>query len=360
MVSLELLAVTKSWPDMEVNVSLQAAAGKILSIAGPSGCGKSTVLRMASGLLEPDSGRVLVDGRDVTRLEPRARGIGMVFQDYALFPHLDVLGNVAYGLKHSGLSRAALTGRVERLLDTVGLAGFAKRRTQELSGGERQRVALARTLAVEPAIILFDEALSSLDAALRKRLRRELIDEQRRLGFTAVYVTHDLEEAMALGDHLAIMDRGRVLQCDTPRTLWESPGNVTVARFMGSGPCLPIERFESVDGCLLARTAAGSFSLPGLSSAPDVSGVCGTEQKPHVFFGRSDARRVTDGDNTNDVFVARCLRSDFIGDSVDCLMESGSGEFVLRFPGNDAPGIGESARYTVDPSRQRLLSGQSE
>ncbi|MBN2875356.1 MAG: ABC transporter ATP-binding protein, partial [Spirochaetales bacterium] len=211
MASLELLGLTKAWPDITVRVDLVAEAERILVVAGPSGCGKSTVLRMTAGLERPDSGKVIVGGRDVSNAEPSSRGVGMVFQDHALFPHLDVAGNIAYGLRVRRIGRAERARRIAQLLETVGLAGFGRRKPHELSGGERQRVALARTLAVEPGVILFDEPLSSLDASLRKRLRADIAMEQKRLGFTAVYVTHDLEEAMAIADSLAIMDAGRVI-----------------------------------------------------------------------------------------------------------------------------------------------------
>jgi iron(III) transport system ATP-binding protein len=251
------------------------------------------------------------------------------------------------------------------LLDTVGLSGFGRRKPHELSGGERQRVALARTLAVEPAVILFDEPLSSLDAALRKRLRSDLVDEQRRLGFTAVYVTHDLEEAMAMGDALAVMDGGRVLQCAPPRELWEAPAGVAVARFMGSGPCLPVLRFERKGGRFLARTAAGLFSLPGVDAANageagNAAGIGsgGSAGQSYVFFGRSEASRVSDGAGSGESvnsFDALCLRADFAGDAVDCLMETGGERCILRFARDGAPEAGERARFGVPEARVRLI-----
>ncbi len=345
--------MTKAWPDATIDVSLVAEAGTILAVAGPSGCGKSTMLRMVAGLERPDSGRVLVGGQDVTDAESRDRGIGMVFQDYALFPHLDVAGNVAYGLRSrrtDRLGRAAISERVSRLLAAVDLAGFERRKPHELSGGERQRVALARTLAVEPAVVLFDEPLSSLDAALRKRLRSDIVDEQRRLGFTAVYVTHDLEEAMAIGDTLAIMESGRILQSASPRSVWSEPSSAGVARFMGSGPCLPVLRLDRTPGGLEAVTASGRFPLP-----PDA----GAYQPPpegnaYLFFERS-AATFGDGSPADGSFEASCLRVDFAGDAVDCLMDSGGERFNLRFPSRDAPVVGESRRCSVPRGRTRLL-----
>jgi len=362
MVSLELKDLVKSWPDMTVSASLVAEAGTILAIAGPSGCGKSTLLRMVAGLIKPDSGSVIAGGRDVTDAEPHTRGIGMVFQDYALFPHLDVAGNVAYGLHHLHLGRTRLAGRVAGLLAAVDLAGYERRKPHELSGGERQRVALARTLAVEPSVVLFDEPLSSLDAALRKRLRSDIVVEQRRLGFTAVYVTHDLEEAMAIGDRLAVMDGGRVLQCAAPRELWDVPANAAVARFMGSGPCLKALAIESVGGTTCAVTADGRFPVPeaSLNRAGSLDEGCA------VFFERSaaglaDPARGSLTDDTGTAgcgcFNAQCLRADFAGDAVDCLMDSGGEHFTLRFARESAPETGSRARYQVPPDRIQLLRG---
>lgn len=361
MVSFELDSLTKAWPDMTVRVSLSVKPGNALAIAGPSGCGKSTVLRMAAGLQRPDAGRVLVGGREVTQTEPRDRGIGMVFQDYALFPHLDVGGNVAYGLRSlSGarrLGRASIAERVSRLLASVDLAGFERRKPHELSGGERQRVALARTLAVAPQVVLFDEPLSSLDAALRKRLRADLVDEQRRLGFTAVYVTHDLEEAMAIGDALAIMDGGTVLQCEEPAVLWSHPASVAVARFVGSGPTLSIIGEPRRTGSGLAvTTAAGSFALDAAALAA-YRQIIAVGQQPFVYFERSAAIPLPASAAVAPAchFDGLSLRADFAGDAVDCHVDSGGELLAIRLPRGQAPLPGARLRYAVDPARVNVI-----
>ncbi|GAB1457689.1 MAG: ABC transporter ATP-binding protein [Spirochaetia bacterium] len=355
MVSLELINLTKAWPTLFVSVSLSIEAGRSLAIVGPSGCGKSTVLRMIAGLEPPDSGQVIVGGVDVSQAEPRSRGIGMVFQDYALFPHLDVGGNVEYGLRFRGYTMKARASTVAGLLDSVGLSGFQKRRAHELSGGERQRVALARTLATEPAIVLFDEPLSSLDASLRKRLRADLVEEQKRLGFTAVYVTHDLEEAMAIGDSLAVMDSGRVLQCASPEELWEHPSSAKLAFFMGSGPVLRIEGIDGSDGTI--RTAAGRFgSDPTLLSAIEEHKKQGYDS--FIFFERSAARPekpVQVASKDSSFIKARCLSRDFAGDAIDCHMESGQERFSLRFTKDKAPTAGECRRYTIEQASLRVI-----
>ena len=349
-VRLEMVELTKAWPGQVVSVSMVAEAGGILAVAGPSGCGKSTALRMAAGLEPPDSGRVVVGGRDVSALEPCLRGIGIVFQDYALFPHLDVAGNIEYGLRTRGVKAAERRATVSRLLDSLGLSGFERRRPRELSGGERQRVALARTLAVEPAVVLFDEPLSSLDAALRKRLRSDIVDEQRRLGFTAVYVTHDLEEAMAVGDRLAVMADGRVLQCGPPDELWERPASAVVAAFIGSGPCLPVVRVERDGGVAVVVTAAGRFAAP-----PD--GLAALERGgAWLFFDRSSATPCAEAPGETGVFRARCVRLDYAGDSLECVVEvDGAGLSSLRLPKSAEARVGDMISLRVPGTAIRIL-----
>lgn len=367
MAGLELQNICKIWPDFRLSASLKVPKGKILSIAGPSGCGKSTLLGIAAGLEKPDSGRVLVDGRDVSSIGPRQRGIGMVFQDYALFPHLDVEKNIAYGLKHRGLSGKEIKARVDNLLKSMELEGFEKRRPNMLSGGEKQRTALARSLATEPSIILFDEALSSLDSQLRKRLRTDIVKEQRRLGFTAVYVSHDLEEAMALGDLMAIMMNGEILQTAEPEKLWTDPADARVARFMGSGPCLKVLSLKKEGHDLYAKTASGLFVLaagqacPSLTNSGRLDPCQPYPADSYVFFERSAALPHAASSSQEaarlSAFEARCIKKDFAGDAADCLMEAGDEQFVLRFPLKMAPDIGTISSYTVP--RARLIAARA-
>ncbi len=215
------------------DVSLDIAAGEFLTLLGPSGCGKTTTLRMIAGFETATSGRVLLEGRDITRLPPRQRGIGMVFQNYALFPHLNVFENVAYGLRAGGVKRAQLPARVQAALELVGLAELSQRRVQDLSGGQQQRIAVARAIAPEPRLLLLDEPLSNLDAAMRERTRTELRALLKRLGMTAIFVTHDQEEAFALSDRIAVLNHGRLQQVGAPEQLYDHPANAFVAGFMG-------------------------------------------------------------------------------------------------------------------------------
>ena len=214
-------------------VELEVASGEVLTVLGPSGCGKTTLLRVIAGLQEPDAGRVLLNGRDVTHVPPHRRGIGLVFQDHALFHHRDVFGNVAFGLRMQGTSSSLMERQVRGLLELVGLGGLERRSVATLSGGEQQRVALARALAPEPQVLLLDEPLGSLDRRLRDRLLEDLDVLFDELGITAVYVTHDQAEAFALGDRVAVMREGRIAQTGTPDELWAHPLDEDVARFLG-------------------------------------------------------------------------------------------------------------------------------
>ncbi|MDW8442879.1 MAG: ABC transporter ATP-binding protein [Acetobacteraceae bacterium] len=214
-------------------LSLAVPRGAILALLGPSGCGKTTTLRLIAGLERADEGRVRVGGRDLTDLPPERRNIGVVFQSYALFPHLSAAGNVAFGLEARGVPRGERSRRVAEALAMVGLADLAQRKPRQLSGGQQQRVALARALAIRPEVLLLDEPLSALDAQLRDGVREEIRALQRRLGTTAVFVTHDQAEALALADLVAVMNEGRVEQCGTPEEIFETPATPFVAGFVG-------------------------------------------------------------------------------------------------------------------------------
>jgi iron(III) transport system ATP-binding protein len=226
-------------------VSLSVERGEFFGLLGPSGCGKTTTLRMIAGLEKPDAGAIEFDGEEITNQPPERRGFGMVFQNYALFPHLNVFENVAFGLRARHKSIREIAARVSSALELVQLPGYDKRRVDELSGGQQQRVAIARAIAIEPALLLFDEPLSNLDVGLREETRSELRELVSRLGLTAVYVTHDQEEAFALCDRIAVMVRGRILQTDRPQDLYERPAQISVARFLGRNNLIEVMRLSS-------------------------------------------------------------------------------------------------------------------
>jgi iron(III) transport system ATP-binding protein len=222
------------------NVSIKLKKkDEFLTLLGPSGCGKTTVLRMISGLLKPDNGKVFIDGEDITDIPPEKRNIGFVFQSYALFPHMTVFENVAFGLKLRKISENEIKKMVKESLELVGLTGLENRNVKLLSGGQQQRVGIARAISIKPSILLFDEPLSNLDAKLRESVRFELVELQKGLGVPSVYVTHDQSEAMVISDNIALMNKGRIEQIDTPYEIYKHPQNPFVADFIGASNFLP-------------------------------------------------------------------------------------------------------------------------
>ena len=235
MAHLELQDLTRRFEGLTAldRLSLEVAPGEILTLLGPSGCGKTTTIRLIAGFLQPTAGRILVNGRDIGPIPPEKRNMGMVFQSYALFPHLNVFENVAFGLRARGIAGKAAGSKVERALELVELSPHRKRPVFELSGGEQQRVAVARAVAIEPQILLLDEPLSNLDASLREQTRAQLDRLIRTLGITAIFVTHDQEEAFALSDRIALLWEGALQQVGTSDQLYFQPANERVARFVG-------------------------------------------------------------------------------------------------------------------------------
>ncbi|HEX6795345.1 MAG TPA: ABC transporter ATP-binding protein [Casimicrobiaceae bacterium] len=260
------------------DVSLDVARGELVALLGSSGCGKTTLLRSIAGFVTPQSGRIRVDGRDISRLPPEKRGTAMMFQSYALWPHMSVAANIGYGLRMRGVARDAIAKRVDELLALMQMQGFASRSVAQLSGGQRQRVALARALAVDPALLLLDEPMSNLDYKVRIELRHELRALQKRIGITAVYVTHDREEALTLADRIAVLDAGRVVQYGTPEEIFHRPASAFVAGFMGADNAIELTRDS--DGRLRsARANAG---------------------EPVVAHFRSDVARIDTSSSAND------------------------------------------------------------
>ena len=244
-------------------MSLDIEPGNLVTLLGPSGCCKTTTLRMIAGFQEPSAGRVWIGERDVTHVESQDRNIGFVFQNYALFPHLSVLENVAYGLRVQKRPKEAIASAVARVLKLVGLAGYERQMPHQLSGGEQQRVALARAIVIEPRVLLFDEPLSNLDAKLRVQMRSEIRELQQRLGITSVYVTHDQEEAMAISDRIAVMNRGTIEQVGDAEELYRRPSSAFVATFIGRSNLIPVAA---------SRVGADGIALDVLGHTHEVAG----------------------------------------------------------------------------------------
>jgi putative spermidine/putrescine transport system ATP-binding protein len=235
LAGLELISITKSYGKQRVvhDFSLSFVKGELFCLLGPSGCGKTTLLKIVAGLLENDEGKIFIEGQDITGLPPQKRNVSLVFQNYALFPNMNVFENVAYGLRRRGVSGDELKRRVEEILDFVHLGDYSQRRVHEISGGEQQRIALARALVVRPRLLLLDEPLSNLDARLRSDIRKEIRRIQRELGLTTVYVTHDQEEALSLSDRIGVMNNGHLEQIGSPQVIYENPSTGFVADFIG-------------------------------------------------------------------------------------------------------------------------------
>ncbi|MBU2959345.1 ABC transporter ATP-binding protein [Citreicella sp. C3M06] len=252
-------------------IDMEIARGEFLTLLGPSGSGKTTLLRILAGLLEPDRGALVLDGRDITRSPAWERDIGLVFQNYALFPHMDVRGNVGFGLEMRGIGGAEAARRIDEALDTVSMRDYGARRPSELSGGQQQRIAIARAIAIKPRLLLLDEPLSNLDAVLRQSVRVELRELHQRTGLTTVMVTHDQVEALTLADRVALMDGGELLQIDPPERLYECPASAFAAGFLGSPPAnlLSVEPHSEAGairlcGALWRPTGPAAAALSGL------------------------------------------------------------------------------------------------
>jgi thiamine transport system ATP-binding protein len=309
---------------------LAVGAGETVVVLGPSGCGKSTLLRAVAGLQPLDAGRVVWDGTDITRLAPHQRRFGLMFQDYALFPHRDVRRNVEFGLRMAGMRAPARAARVDEVLATVGLAGYEDRRVGTLSGGEQQRVALARSIAPAPRLLMLDEPLGALDRALRERLLDELRGLLEVAGLPALYVTHDHGEAFALADRVVVMRDGRVVQAGTPETVWRHPADEWVATFLGFGP--------SVDAAVRDRRACTPWGpVP-------VPGALGASERVRVVL-RPGGVRIDPASPVRGVV----RRSTFSGDHVALGVEvPGAPTVVVRVAGR-APTVGEEVALAIDP-----------
>ncbi|HVE49415.1 MAG TPA: ABC transporter ATP-binding protein [Casimicrobiaceae bacterium] len=335
--SIEFRDISKRYGAVDAvrNVSFTIAPKTLVTLLGPSGCGKTTVLRMIAGLELPTSGRVLIGGNDVTERSAAERDVSMVFQSYALFPHLSVLDNVRYGLVVSRTRKDEADRRAREALANVGLPGFDERLPSELSGGQQQRVAVARALVLEPAVLLFDEPLSNLDARLRRQMRDEIRDLQQRLGLTVVYVTHDQAEALAVSDRIIVMESGRVAQDGSPRDLYESPRGAFVAGFIGDANRVraPLSRIDET----LADATLGDSRV-----RIHHRGVADGEVELAI---RPEAIRVARADQPG--LAATVTKAAYLGASMEYTLDTALGSLFAVSPDVDVPfAEGENVRLT--------------
>ncbi|WP_346891140.1 ABC transporter ATP-binding protein [uncultured Roseibium sp.] len=322
MATVEVTGLRKRYQDFLAldGVSLKAETGQLITLLGPSGCGKSTTLRCLAGFLEPNGGDILVEGKSIVSTPANRRGFGVVFQDYALFPHMTVAENIGYGLRLKRLPKAEITTRVYDVMKLVRLDGLDRRLPKEISGGQQQRVALARALVLQPRLLLLDEPLANLDARLRDEVRWLIRDVQQQSGITAFYVTHDQSEAMAMSDMVAVMKAGRVAQFATPREIYQKPTERYVADFTGEANFLPVSR--------VAGTGEGSYRITVAGTDLEVPGV------PDIPTG-SDAELLLRPESLSLVapdagtFRGRVTKSAFLGAALHCEITLADGD-VLR------------------------------
>jgi ABC-type Fe3+/spermidine/putrescine transport system ATPase subunit len=330
-------------------VSLDIARGSLTTILGPSGCGKTTILRLIAGFLEPDAGDILIDGVSQRGLPPYLRKTSTVFQEYALFPHMTVFDNVAYGLRLRRVPRAALAEKVRQTLSLLRLEGLEGRYSRELSGGQQQRVALARSLIVEPDVLLMDEPLSNLDAKLRVSVRTEIREIQQRVGITTVYVTHDQEEALAVSDSIAVINAGRVMQVGTPRDIYERPADPFVAAFVGQV------------NLLRARVEAGGLSVGPLRLAAPPGVPLPAPGREAILALRPEAIRIGTGPDTGDGFPGRVVSRTYLGTIVRYRIEL-AGQ-TLTVDDHDPAGkplLEGPVSVSFDPARIRIWPADPE
>ena len=345
MSTVEFRGVTKGYGDTAVvrDFSLAISSGELVTLLGPSGCGKTTTLNLIAGFLEPDAGMIAIDGLPVAGLPVHRRNAAMVFQGYALFPHLTVARNVAFGLEVRKAPRDAIAARVKRALDLVQLSTMADRYPRQLSGGQQQRVAIARALAIDPKVLLLDEPLSNLDAKLREEMRSEIRATQQAVGITAIYVTHDQEEALAISDRIVVMNGGVIEQVGTPQEVYHRPRSPFVARFIGAANLIPVRVLSCAQGQMQVATADG-LALALRAPAPVAAGTQGflSVRPEHVRIG-------PDADNQNR-FPAIVASTSFLGPVSVHALTIGDHTLRARTVGFDvAPGA--SVEISLPPER---------
>jgi spermidine/putrescine transport system ATP-binding protein len=320
---IQLIELSKRFAELTAvdSIELHIAAGEFFSLLGPSGCGKTTTLRMIAGFEQPTEGRILLDGVDVAYTPPHKRNVNTVFQNYALFPHLNVFDNVAFGLRRAKRPKDELKRRVGEALELVRLSGYERRRSSQLSGGQQQRVALARALVLNPAVLLLDEPLGALDAKLRKALQIELKTLQQEVGITFLYVTHDQEEALTMSDRLAVMNGGRIEQIGAPQEVYEDPETLFVADFLGVSNLMDATGRGSVDG--RCRVEIGRFELEAGGGPSDVVGPAKLVIRPERV--ELEPHEADSGPNCLPGMVERVV---YVGSAVQVLVRVPTGEVL--------------------------------
>ncbi len=331
------------------DVSLEITKGEFVTLLGPSGCGKTTTLRLIAGFEFPTSGNIILDGRDIADEPPNNRDMAMVFQSYAVFPHLNVFENIAYGLRVRKFSKEEIRSKIDKVMALTKLHGLESRAPNQISGGQQQRVALARALVVEPKVLLFDEPLSNLDAKLREEMRFEIRDLQKRLGITAIYVTHDQQEALVMSDKIAVMKDGVLMQLGSPEEIYERPKSRFVAEFIGLSDFIS-GRVESFD----ARHAQIAVANARLT-VPVVPGLAQGQQK--LLFIRPNEVEFADDQARENVLSGTVQQATYLGEHMDYRVHIGDGlELRIQAGGARRYGLGDRVRVQLPVERCHLIA----
>ena len=365
-ISLELKNIKKSFQEGEdvlESICLTAKKGEFVTLLGSSGCGKTTTLRIIAGLEQPDSGQVFLNGKDVTSLEPNQRNVNTVFQNYALFPHMNVADNIGYGLKLKKTPKAEISRRVKEMRELVVLSGFEKRKPSELSGGQRQRVAIARALVNNPEVLLLDEPLGALDLQLRRAMQHELKRLQKKLGITFIYITHDQEEAINMSDTIAVMNHGRFEQIGTPDEIYNHPKTSYVATFVGNANILTgvvenigTEETGDISKLITVRTDAGKVKVSMNTTATSDKGYLPQKGEKVTIAVRSENIRF---EENNDCYglTAEVIEKTFAGGQLRVVLKTSEGQEIVasRYGIDTNVSVGEKVRCCFLPTDAVLV-----
>ncbi|MBU3737570.1 MAG: ABC transporter ATP-binding protein [Rhodoferax sp.] len=326
-------------------LDLRIAQGELVTLLGPSGCGKTTLLRLIAGLEQASSGQIRINGRDVTGVSANQRDVSLVFQSYALFPHMSALDNVCYGLLASGMKKAQAIEQARSKMAQLGIEDLGARLSSQLSGGQQQRVAVARSLVLEPAVLMFDEPLSNLDAKLRRKVRQDIRDLQQELHLTVVYVTHDQEEALAVSDRIVVMEKGRIAAMGGPRELYESPSSRFIADFIGDANLIDAELFTRAGRRCLR---CGALELTDLPDTQAADGPVALAIRPH---------RIQLGEPGTGLIQGTVLRQAYLGSRMESVVDTEAGELlVFSDPLQSLPGVGSRVGLQVSASDVRITT----
>ncbi len=329
-------------------VSFEATEGEVLSLLGPSGCGKTTMLRCIAGFENPDQGEIYLDNRKITPFPPEKRGIGMVFQNYALWPHMTVYGNLAFGLQIKKVPKDEITKKIKKVLDMVQLEGYENRYPRQMSGGQQQRIAMARALVFEPGIMLLDEPLSNLDAQLREEMRFEFTELQRKLGITAIYVTHDQAEALVISDKILILDQGKMIQFGRPKEIYSNPKNKFVAGFIAVTSFIDgrIDSFTEEKKKVVVKTDDG-LVIHGFNNSFDIGKKVSIAMRMNVIKFIQDENK--SDKNTVNIFKGKIIQSSYLGNIIDYKIKVGNWEVRTKSDAKYNFKVGEEVTFCLLP-----------